>query len=58
LQLPVRTLFTGRESIYLMVTITSVVAAENREIIKAMAEMQAHGGSGCGGDCGCGCGGG
>jgi hypothetical protein len=59
LQLPVRTLFTGgRDAVYLKVTITSVVAAESREIIRAMAEMLAYGGGGCAGDCGCGCGGG
>jgi hypothetical protein len=59
LQLPVRTLFTGgRGVVYLKVTITSVIAADNREIVRAMAEMLSHGGGGgCVGDCGCGCGG-
>jgi len=45
-------LFDHREEVYLKAKITAVVKAENREIVKAMAEMTAHGG-GC--DCGCGC---
>ena len=57
LKTPVQALFHGREGLCLAATITAVRPAENREIIKAMAEMTAHGGSGCdGGDCGCGCG--
>jgi hypothetical protein len=32
------------------ITVVSLEKAENRELIKAMAEM-----SGCGGNCGCGC---
>jgi hypothetical protein len=53
LRLPIGDLFDGRDEIYLNVNIKDVAAAENREIIKAMANMTAHGG-GC--DCGCGCG--
>lgn len=42
------------DKVYLKATIESITPAKNREIIKAMAEMTAHGGAGC--DCGCGCG--
>jgi hypothetical protein len=52
---PLMDLFDGRNNIYLKVKIDAVAPAENREIIKAMADMAAHGGAGC--DCGCGCGG-
>ena len=48
-------LFDGRDDVYLKVKIVAVAVAENREIVKAMAEKSAHGGVGC--DCGCGCGG-
>jgi len=51
---PIGDLFDGRDEIYLNVKIRAVSTAENREIIKAMADMTAHGGRGCG--CGCGCG--
>jgi len=51
---PVWELFDGREQIYLKAKITAVANAANREVVKAMAEMAAHGGDGC--DCGCGCG--
>jgi len=47
-------LFDGRDEIYLKVKILEISAADNREIVKAMADMTAHGGGGC--DCGCGCG--
>lgn len=47
-------LFDDRDEIYLNIKILEISAAENREIVKAMAEMTAHGGGGC--DCGCGCG--
>ena len=50
---PIWDLFDGREDLYLKAKILEVSTAENREIIKAMADMAAHGG-GC--DCGCGCG--
>ena len=46
-------LFDVRDAIYLKVIILEVSAADNREIVKAMADMTAHGGGGC--DCGCGC---
>ncbi len=46
-------LFDGRAEVYLKVNIDGVKSAENREIVKAMADMSAHGGTGC--DCGCGC---
>ena len=52
---PLMDLFDARNDIYLKVRIDAVTPAENREIIKAMADMAAHGGTGC--DCGCGCGG-
>jgi hypothetical protein len=48
-------LFDGRNDVYLQVCIDAVTPAENKEVVKAMAEMAAHGGVGC--DCGCGCGG-
>ncbi|CAB1064903.1 hypothetical protein D1BOALGB6SA_9700 [Olavius sp. associated proteobacterium Delta 1] len=51
---PIRDLFDGREDVYLNVKILEASAAENREVVKAMADMTAHGGGGC--DCGCGCG--
>ena len=38
------------DTFYLKVRITDIAAADNREILKAMAEK-----SGCGCDCGCGC---
>ena len=52
---PLMDLFDGRDDVYLKVKIVAVAVAENRGIVKAMAEMTAHGGLGC--DCGCGCGG-
>ena len=52
---PLMDLFDVRNNIYLEVRIDAVTPAKNREIIKAMADMAAHGGAGC--DCGCGCGG-
>ena len=50
---PIWDLFDVRDAIYLKVIILEVSAADNREIVKAMADMTAHGGGGC--DCGCGC---
>ena len=50
---PLTDLFDGREDVYLKVHIDAVKPAQNREVIKAMADMAAHGGAGC--DCGCGC---
>jgi hypothetical protein len=34
--------------------VTAVTAAENREVVQALARAAGHGG--CGGSCGCGCG--
>lgn len=51
----VRDLFDDRNDVYLQVTINTVSPAENREVVKALADIAAHGGEGC--DCGCGCGG-
>ena len=42
------------DEVYLKATVEGITPAKNREIIKAMAEMTAHGEAGC--DCGCGCG--
>jgi hypothetical protein len=52
---PLMDLFDNRDDVYLKVDIDAVKPAENREIVKTMAEIAAHGGAGC--DCGCGCGG-
>jgi len=50
---PLTDLFDGRDDVYLKINIDAVTPAENREIVKAMADLAAHGGAGC--DCGCGC---
>ncbi len=50
---PLMDLFDVNGDIYLNVNVEAVRPAENREIIKAMADLAAHGGAGC--DCGCGC---
>ena len=54
---PIWDLFDGREDVYLKSKIAAIAAADNRDIVKAMAEMTAHGGAGCGcsGSCGCVC---
>lgn len=55
---PIRDLFEGREQVYVKAKISAVAAANNRDVVKALAEMTAHsGGSGCdcSGGCGCGC---
>jgi hypothetical protein len=53
---PILDLFDGREEVYLKAKIAAVTAAENRDVVKALAEMTAHGGGGdCSGGCGCGC---
>jgi hypothetical protein len=54
---PIWDLFDGREEIYLKTKIAAVAAAENRDVVKALAEMTAHSGGGCdcGGGCGCSC---
>jgi hypothetical protein len=52
---PIWNLLHDRNEIYLKVKILKISAADSREIVKAMADMAAHGGGGdC--DCGCGCG--
>jgi hypothetical protein len=50
---PIRDLMKGRQEFYLQVKIAEISSPDNREVVKAMAEMAGHGG-GC--DCGCGCG--
>jgi hypothetical protein len=54
---PIGDLFDGRDDVFLNAKIAAVAAADNRDIVKALAEMTAHGGGGCdcGGGCGCGC---
>ncbi len=54
---PIGDLFDGREDVYLKAKIAAVTAANNRDIVRALAEMTAHGsgGCGCGDGCGCGC---
>ena len=54
-QPPIMDLFDGAEDVYLKVKIVNIAAPENREIVKAMADMAAQGNGVC--DCGCGCGG-
>ena len=51
---PLMDLFDGRDDVFLKVNIDTVSPAENREVVKAMAEMTTHSRAGC--DCGCGCG--
>ncbi|CAB1079656.1 hypothetical protein D1AOALGA4SA_7364 [Olavius algarvensis Delta 1 endosymbiont] len=53
---PIGNLCQGRRELNLNVKILAIATAENREIVKAMAEMAAHGGGGCGCGCDCGCG--
>jgi len=49
---PIMNLLEERKDVYLKVKIEKIIPAENREVVKAMAELTAHG-HGC--DCGCGC---
>jgi hypothetical protein len=51
---PIWDLMQDRDEIYLSVKIAGIENADNREVVKAMADMAGHGGGGC--DCGCGCG--
>ena len=51
---PLKDLFAENDEVFLRVDIVSVAPAENREIVKSMAAIAAHGESA--GDCGCGCG--
>ena len=50
---PLMDLFESRNDIFLTVRIARVAPAENREIVKALAELANR--EGCGGGCGCGC---
>lgn len=50
---PIMDLFNGRNDVYLKVKIAAVAPANNRQIVKAMAEI-ANQEDRCG--CGCGCG--
>ena len=50
---PIWDLLDSRTEVHLKVEIKEIAAAENREIVKALADRTAHGGGGC--DCGCGC---
>jgi len=54
---PIGDLFDGRDDVFLNAKIAAVAAADNRDIVKGLAEMTAHSGGGCdcGGGCGCGC---
>jgi hypothetical protein len=47
--------FKDRDEVHFQVEITGIGPADGREIVRAMAELTAHAGSG-GCDCGCGCG--
>jgi hypothetical protein len=47
--------FKDRDEVHFQVEITDIGPADGREIVRAMAELTAHAGSG-GCDCGCGCG--
>lgn len=42
-----------RDTFYLKVKIAGIIMAENREIVRALAENIRHGNNSC--DCGCGC---
>ena len=54
---PIWDLLEDRDDVYLNAKISAVAAADNRDVVKALADMTAHGGGGCdcGGSCGCGC---
>ena len=47
--------FKDRDEVHFQVRLTGIEPADGREIVRAMAELTAHTGSG-GCDCGCGCG--
>ena len=52
---PLGSLFQGRHEVFFDVRIVGIETPEPRDVIRAMAEITAHGhGAGC--DCGCGCG--
>jgi hypothetical protein len=46
-------LFNSRDDVFLKVKIDAIIPAENREVVRTLAEIAAHGGAGC--SCGCGC---
>lgn len=52
LHLPISHLIDNRESFFLKVQIEKIAPADHREVVKALADVTAHG-HGC--DCGCGC---
>ena len=54
---PIGDLFDGRDDFHLRAKIAAVTTADNRDVVRALAEMTAHGSGGCdcGGGCGCGC---
>ena len=52
LHLPLGNLFDDHDEIFLNVKILKIDSADNKEVVKAIASMTAHG-HGC--DCGCGC---
>jgi len=52
LHLPIMNLFNARDELFLTVKILTIAPAEHRQVVKAMADITAHG-HGC--DCGCGC---
>lgn len=41
------------ETLYLQIEVTTVVDADNREVVRSLAKALVHGN--CGGSCGCGC---
>ena len=47
--------FKERDEVHFQARLTGIEPADGREIVRAMAELTAHAGSG-GCDCGCGCG--
>jgi hypothetical protein len=52
---PLGQLFEDHDEVYFNVSIVGIETPQPREVIRAMAEITAHGhGAGC--DCGCGCG--
>lgn len=52
---PIMDIFDGREEVFLTAKIGSISTPENREVIKAMAEMADYREGECGCGCGCGC---
>ena len=51
---PVLQLIRDHDELFLKIKIKKVTMPDNREIVKAMADLAAHGGGGCDCDCGCG----